>query len=53
MTYNVEGFKLKNQDRVSPEIEEVYTKLFVNENKNQTGKTLLLKFVKEIEDLVT
>jgi len=27
--------------------------LFMNENKVQSGKTLLTKFVKEIEDLVT
>lgn len=30
VTYNIDGFKLKNQDKVSAEIEEIYTKLFVN-----------------------
>lgn len=44
VTYNIDGFKFKNQDKVSVDIEEIYTKLFVNENKNQVGKTLLKKF---------
>lgn len=52
VTYHVEGFKFKNQDRVSADIEDIYTRLFVNENKNQVGKTLLRKFEKEIDDLV-
>lgn len=59
VTYNIEGFKLKNQDRVSSEIEEVSSKLFPDQNKPQkektqqekNKKTLLSKFVKEIEDL--
>jgi myosin-7 len=53
VSYNIEGFKLKNQDKVNSDIEDIYKKLFVNENKEQVGKTLLLKFVKEIDDLVT
>ena len=30
VTYHIEGFKFKNQDRVSADIEELYTQLFVN-----------------------
>lgn len=30
VTYNIEGFKLKNQDKVSVDIEDVYKKLFAN-----------------------
>ena len=52
VTYDITGFKLKNMDRVSPEISEVYLHLFENKNKAQEGKTLLAKFSKEIEDLV-
>lgn len=53
VTYSIDGFKFKNQDKISADIEDIYTKLFINENKNQVGKTLLKKFEKEIEDLVT
>lgn len=53
VTYHIEGFKFKNQDKVSADIEDIYTRLFINENKNQVGKTLLKKFEKEIDDLVT
>ena len=30
VTYNIEGFKLKNQDKVNVEIEAIYSKLFPN-----------------------
>jgi myosin heavy subunit len=53
VTYNIDGFKFKNQDKINQDIEDIYKKLFENENKNQAGKTLLKKFEKEIEDLVT
>lgn len=44
VTYTIDGFKLKNQDRVSTDIEAIYSQLFANENKQQAGKTLLRKF---------
>lgn len=53
VTYNIDGFKFKNQDKINQDIEDIYKKLFENQNKNQAGKTLLKKFQKEIEDLVT
>jgi len=46
VTYDINGFKLKNMDKVSPEITDVYSRLFVNPNKEQTGRTLLFKFAK-------
>jgi myosin heavy subunit len=30
VSYNIEGFKLKNQDKVNLEIEDIYRKLFIN-----------------------
>ena len=30
VTYGIEGFKMKNQDKVNVEIEEIYKKLFPN-----------------------
>ena len=52
VTYSINGFKQKNQDKVLPEITEIVNKLFENQNKEQAGKTLLNKFSKEIDELM-
>ncbi len=43
---------MKNQDKVNDEIAEIINNFFNNPNKDQTGKTLLNKFSKEIDDLM-
>jgi myosin heavy subunit len=30
VTYNIEGFKFKNQDKINQDIEDIYKKLFEN-----------------------
>ena len=52
VTYNVSGFKLKNQDKVIMEIEDMVNGLFEHKKRENFGKTLLNKFEKDIENLM-
>lgn len=52
ISYQVTGFKLKNMDKVGPEIEDICANLFKINKGNQIGKTLLQKFEKEIDELL-
>ncbi len=50
--YCITAFKSKNQDKNNEEIMEVISNLFDKTMKDQTGKTILNKFSKEIDDLM-
>lgn len=52
VSYMIDGFKMKNQDKVNQEITDIYNKQFENTNRDQIQNTLLKKFVGEIEELV-
>lgn len=51
VAYNVTNFKLKNQDQLTAEIENITISLFHNQKKMQSGRTLLEKFTNEINSL--
>ena len=53
VVYSVNGFKAKNQDKVISEIEDIVNKLFSHQNKDNVGKTLLNKFSKDIDNLMS
>ncbi len=50
--YSAKGFKAKNQDKIITQIEEIVNVLFVNEKRENFGKTLLNKFSKDIDNLI-
>lgn len=52
VSYSIEGFKEKNQDKILDDIADIVNNLFEHESKKQRGKTLLEKFEIEINDLM-
>ena len=52
VVYRISGFKMKNQDKTNDDINGLIGRLFNNETKEQTGKTILSQFTKQIDDLI-
>ena len=56
MEYNVEGFKMKNLDKVNDEVVDIINNIKMlkcdKDSAQKTGKTLLKKFGLEIEELI-
>lgn len=52
VVYTIEGFRYKNQDSVTLEIDNLNSKLFpIAENQEFKGKTLVSKFDKQLKSL--
>lgn len=51
--YTADGFKAKNQDKIIAEIEDIVNQFFEHRNRDNFGKTLLDKFNRDIDNLMT